>query len=395
MKSMQRMVSVAVLVATSVTGTLWAQVAEDAKAVLNESKAAVNAAEGMTYKVRKYGSGPLKEIVDLSGTVKLMRAKGAPAPTTHINGRWKEPGKKDMQMVLTNDGSVATWLSYADNTKYQAQLNDAKSREAMAMCKEFLVTDMVNGQAYETLLKMPKVEKRGVDQVAGEMCDLIVGTSEDGSRIFTYAISVADRIPRKIEMATGEGENKFGWATEITEVAPAKLTAKDFEIAKPEGFVDKVMGANPATQPAMPPVDLGPKVGEAVPSFTVTDSTGKTISPDALKGKATVLMFFGSMFKASVAGAVEMQLLADEMKGTNFIGLACREMKEGAGAAFFKTNQLTFTLVPKGDEAAAALNVKGYPSYVILDKEGKVATFFQDNPGKDKLSEAVKAAGGN
>lgn len=373
------------------------QVAEDARQVLTESQTAVRGAEGMTYALKKYGTGPLKDIVDLSGNVKVLRPKGAAAPIVHIDGRWKEPGKKDSKMLLTNDGTTVTWLSYADNTKYQAQLNDSKAQEVLSTAKEFLVTEMVGGQAFDNMLRMPKVEKRGVDKVGEEMCDVIVGTSADGSRVFTYAISVADRVPRRLEMATGSGEAKIAMVTELNNVKPATLTMKDFEIAKPEGFVDKVLGT-PApvgeTNPT-PVVNLGPTIGSAAPEFKVIDSAGKEHTTASLKGKTTVLQFWGTMFKASAAGAAELQGLADEMKDVTFVGLACRELDPAKPAEFFKANMLSYTLVPSGDDVASAMNIKGYPSYVVLTKDGKVAAFFQDNPGKDKLGQAIKAAGAN
>ena len=398
MKSVNWILSAAALTTACLVTPALAQVADDAKAALTEAQAAVGKAEMMTYKVKKYGTGPLKDIIDLSGDVKLMRPKGAAAPTVHVNGRWKEPGKKDSQMMMTNDGTTVTWLAYTDNTKYQAQISDSKAQEVLSTAKEFLLPDLVNGQAFENILRMPKVEKRGVDKIGEEMCDLIVGTSADGTRVFTYAISVADRIPRRLEMATGTGEGKIAMVTDITDVKPAQLANKDFAFETPNGWVNQVLGSG-ASNPAAPqanPVNLGPTVGSAAPDFKMTDASGKDHTPASLKGNVVVLQFFGSMFKASVAGSAELEELAGEMKGKNvaFVGLACRELSPTAGADFFKKNNLTYTLVPKGDDVAAAMNIKGYPSYVILDKEGKVAAFFQDNPGKAKLAEAIKNAGG-
>lgn len=397
MNSVKWMLTSAALTTFLLAAPALAQVADDARQVLGDSQKAVNSAEGMTYSVKKFGTGPLKDILDLSGNVKLHRPKGAAAPIVQIDGRWKEPGKKDAKILMTNDGSTVTWLSYNDNTKYQAQLNDAKSQEVMYSAKEFLVTEMANGQAFENMLRMPKVEKKGVEKVGDELCDIIVGTSADGSRVFTYAISATDRIPRRIEMATGSGEGKIAMTTELSAVKPAQFTLKDFDIAKPEGFVDKIMGTQPMMgqpNPDVPAVTLGPGVGKPAPDFKFVDSTGAEHTATSLKGKVIVLQFFGSMFKDSTAGSAELQMLADEMKSVTFVGLACRELDANKPAAFFKDNMLSYTLAPKGDDVAAAMNVKGFPSYVVLNKDGNVGAFFQGNPGKDKLTQAIKDAGG-
>jgi len=45
-----------------------------------------------------------------------------------------------------------------------------------------------------------------------------------------------------------------------------------------------------------------------------------------------------------------------------------------------------YPLVAKGDSIASDYKVAGYPSYYVIRPNGKVAAFFQDYPGSDKLA---------
>jgi peroxiredoxin len=394
-------------------GSASAQVDDAAKAVLLESQKAVSEIGGATYKVKKYGSGMLKELIDLSGDVKMMRPAGATAPMMMMAGRMKEPGKPDRKITVSNDGKMLYWLSTSDQVLYGRPITDSKAIEELSTAKEFSIIDLVNGQTFDSMTKLPNISKQGAETINGTLCDMIVGTTADGSRTFTYAIGVEDRLPRRVEMAASMGAGKDGkpatgtdgkpiekiaMTTEISELKPAQFKADDFKIVLPEGYVSNIADAAASTSPAATanapaPASLGPAVGSAI-DFSIVDSTGKTHTPASLKGNVVVLQFFGTMFKASVASAATMQSVAGEFAGkpVAFVGLSCREPSDGAGAEFFKTNKLSYTLVPKADSAATAFNIKGFPSVVVLDKDGKVASFIQDASSKDTIAAAINAA---
>ena len=69
------------LVSPMLVSPCFAQVNDDAKAVLTESAKAIKDAKGMTFSVKTYATGMLKDIIDLSGDVKVWRPDGASAAT--------------------------------------------------------------------------------------------------------------------------------------------------------------------------------------------------------------------------------------------------------------------------------------------------------------------------
>ena len=84
--------------ATVLAASAFAQVADDAKKVFAESAQAMSKVEAMSYKVRKYGTGILKDIIDMDGTVKFWRQPGKPA-MVKVEGRIKQPGQQDNHAV--------------------------------------------------------------------------------------------------------------------------------------------------------------------------------------------------------------------------------------------------------------------------------------------------------
>lgn len=389
----------AVVMTLAACGTAMAQVADDAKAVLTESAKALRSVEGVEFKVKKYGTGMLKDIIDSDGTVKLWRPKGATSATWMVEGRVKQPGKSDKKLAIVNDGTKVMWLSYDDNTMYERATTDAQASQEVALASQILLPEWTMATPFQKeMTQFAKLQKLGIDNVNGEVCDIIEAQPADGSRNFTWAISVADKLPRRIEMGTGTSENKIAMITEMSAVKPATFTTKDFDLAMPAGFVKSPMPVTQSPVPAptqtpMPPVELGLKPGTPAPAFSAKDASGAELSAESLKGKVVVMEFWGTMFKSSTANAADMKSLAGEVgDGAKFVSFACRELDQNRAKDFWTKNGMSYTLVPSGDDVAKNYKISGYPSYYVIGKDGNVAAFFQDFPGKDKLKAAIDAA---
>ena len=89
---------------------------------------------------------------------------------------------------------------------------------------------------------------------------------------------------------------------------------------------------------------IGVASGTPAPTFTGKDSKGEEISLANMKGNVVVLEFFGTMFKASNIGSLDIQSMSTgefKDKGVKFIGMACREPNDAAAVDYFKNNGLT------------------------------------------------------
>lgn len=388
----------AAVMTLAMCGTALGQVADDAKAVLVESAKAIRSVNGVTFTVKKSGTGMLKDIIDSDGTVKVWRPDGATTTTWMVDGRVKQPGKADKKMVMMTDGSKVVWLNYDDNTMYERAVSDSMASQEVALANQVMLPEWTMATPFQKeMTQFAKLMKLGIDNVNGEVCDIVEAQPADGSRNFTWAISVADKLPRRLEMGTGSNAQKIAMITEMSNLKQTTFTAKDFEIAMPAGFVKSGMPTPVTTTPTsttpIVPAELGLKPGTEAPKFSVTDAAGNSITNETIKGHVTVLEFWGTMFKSSTANAADMKALQGEAGDTvKMIGFACRELDENRAKDWWTKSGLSYPLVTKGDEAAKAFKVTGFPSYYVIGKDGNVAAFFQDYPGLEKLKAAVQAA---
>ena len=373
----------------TLAGAAYAQVEDAAKKALGESTQAMSKLESMTYKVNKKGTGALEKIIDVDGEVKFWRPAGAKTPMVYVKGRVKNPGSQDKQLEVSYDGQNVTWLDWSKNTKFVRPVTDMSGKEDMDMSHQFILEQFLRADPFALELSWPTLKKTGVEKVNGEMCDVITANPAP-DRESVWAISVADRLPRRYEQGT-PGPNSIGWVTNISDLKTGvKYTAKDFEIALPPGFVeDAQIQAAPGAAP-----QLGVKIGDTAPGFTGTDAAGNSQTLASLKGNVVVLQFFGTMFKASAGACAEVQALADEMKGKKvvFLGVACRELGDTEASEFWKKNKFSYPCITKGgDDIAKSYKVMGYPSVCIIGADGTVKGFHQDNPGKDVIANEIRA----
>ncbi len=384
----------AALVSPTLVSPANAQVNDDAKAVLTESGKAIKDAKGLTFTVKTYATGMLKDIIDLSGDVKVWRPDGATSATWMVNGRAKNPGKADRQLTVTSDGTTVKWLSADDNKLYIRPSSDSMALEISNMCKELMLPEFNTPNPYTMeMTNFPILNKTGITNIGGEVCDVVEAMPASKDRNRTWAISVKDRLPRQLELGTGNSAQKITKVSDISSVKVATFTKADFDIKLPNGYVIDEKKAEapvmPATEAPAVKVELGLKPGAPAPAFGAGD-----MSLASMKGNVVVMEFWGTMFKQSTSHSADMKALAGTFKNNvKMVGIACRSDDKAASDWWSKSGP-GYPLISKGDAIAADYKVMGYPSYYVIDDKGNVAAFFQDFPGTDKLKSAIEAAGG-
>lgn len=381
--------------ATVLVGQAQAQIADDAKAALTESAKAIQDTKGVTFSVKRTGTSLLKDILDVTGDVKLMRVDGATSPMWMIDGRAKQPGKPDKKIMVVTDGRTVRWVDYEKNTYYERPAADPLANEPLKLAETVLnMQDWVTGKPYEQSMRMDTMTKTGTSNVGGVVCDDVEVSMKGQPRRTIWSLGAADKLPRRMEQASGDGANKIAMITEVSNLKVAPLTAKDFEIKVPEGFTRSLQNEpmNPATGEAAPPppADIGLKTGVDAPPFSAEGADGKAVALDGMKGSAVVLEFWGPMFKQSVQNMEKTKAFASgaSASGIKVVSIACRD---GAGQAskIWETAGRPYPLITKGDSIAENYKVAGFPTYVVINKSGKISGFYQEFPGAEALTAAA------
>ncbi len=109
------------------------------------------------------------------------------------------------------------------------------------------------------------------------------------------------------------------------------------------------------------------------PQFSARDMNGNEISTDVMKGKVTILNFWFTKCKPCVAEIPDLNKLYDKYKDNKDVMFASitfssdKQVKE-----FMKNHKINFPVVTGAKDICKKFNVMGYPTTVIIDKDGNI-----------------------
>ena len=110
------------------------------------------------------------------------------------------------------------------------------------------------------------------------------------------------------------------------------------------------------------------------PAFELTDLQGRPWSLDTLEGKPAVLYFFAPWCSVCAASSPQLRWF-DRWQGDDvqvvLVGLDWSSPAELAEYA--ARHELQLPVLAAGPQTAADYRIRGYPTYYVLDAEGRVA----------------------
>jgi thiol-disulfide isomerase/thioredoxin len=138
-----------------------------------------------------------------------------------------------------------------------------------------------------------------------------------------------------------------------------------------------------------------PKIGQAMPSFTLLSMDNKVISSDKLKGKIVVLNFWFTVCKPCIAEMPGISSLADSYKNNpDVVFIAPTWEKREAVEKFLRAHPFAYTTCPDADSPIDALKIQAYPTNLIIGRDGKILNSYAGGlPGiENVLRRDIEAA---
>ncbi len=139
--------------------------------------------------------------------------------------------------------------------------------------------------------------------------------------------------------------------------------------------------------------DLG-KVDAEAPDFTLERIVGDSVQLSQLRGKVVLLDFWATWCAPCRYDMPHVQALYEELgeRGLAVFGVSS-EPRERA-QAYLDQNGFTFpSLIDGGMRAAALYQIHAIPTFIVVDRRGRIAAYMQGTRTREELRKAVLAAG--
>lgn len=131
--------------------------------------------------------------------------------------------------------------------------------------------------------------------------------------------------------------------------------------------------------------------GKKMPSFSMTDLSGKKHTNTSLKGKVVILDFWASWCGPCKAASPTMQALHQKYASKGLVVIGANTEGQGDGFAIAKKyaaeHRFGYTFTAKNEDFAQKLGIQGIPTFIFIDKKGvvrRVEVGF--NPGSTPAS---------
>jgi thiol-disulfide isomerase/thioredoxin len=126
-------------------------------------------------------------------------------------------------------------------------------------------------------------------------------------------------------------------------------------------------------QSPKPPESNAFKSNKKISAFKVQDMSGAEFDSKELKGKIVVLNFwFINCLPCQMERPYLNELVKEYAANDNIVFLAIALDNKPALDSFLKKNPFDYHVIPDGRAIANENKVEGYPTHVILNKEGKI-----------------------
>jgi thiol-disulfide isomerase/thioredoxin len=115
-----------------------------------------------------------------------------------------------------------------------------------------------------------------------------------------------------------------------------------------------------------------PDIGDAAPNIVLTMADGDSLSLSDLRGAPVLIDFWGTWCGPCIIALPSIQKLSEDFgpRGLRVVGVSVNERGDADPARFLEVRDVTYPTAIKGEDAAAAMGVQGYPHVFLIDADG-------------------------
>lgn len=234
-------------------------------------------------------------------------------------------------------------------------------------------TGVLEDDPYSKLLAPERRARHvGTENVDGVRCDVIESRPADtdllSDRFVRYSFGVKDHLLRRMEASfvfddVRESTDLVVWDL----VADPNLPPGLFSLEAPDGYAEEVY--EPTPRPEL--LDIG----AVAPAWTLKGPGGAGTSLAAHRGKVVLLDFWGTWCAPCLRAIPDMQSLHEQFEDddVSLLAISVNEPEGADPAGLIERKGCDYPVLLEGSPVAEAYHVTAFPTFYVLDRQGRVA----------------------
>lgn len=377
---------------------------QEAKKLIEQAADAIDKAEVITYEAVYQGEGGIKAMLPkIEALVRLRRDDETKKWAVRVSGTSTEPNGTALALEVRWVGPAIEWADV--ETKRMRRSVSANSRAPEVQFAKFArLMEMDMFPAFGQVLRSGELTMGEAVKVGDVDCQVV--RSKIKNQEVVFYLGKDDHFPRKMEIPI----QGFGAQMLVLKKfnAKAKLGVEDMDLAIPEGYTPinpalledrrkkMPLEATPSEQvkpvekskPDKPSAKEGTEVGSIAPDFELKTPDGTPVKLSSLRGNVVVLDFWGTWCAPCKRSSPHVQALHETFNAqpVKVLGLSCREDADKP-IAYVKEHGYTYGLLPEADAVARKFRVGGYPTFVVIGKDGEILDRREGFRGPEQFTE--------
>lgn len=217
---------------------------------------------------------------------------------------------------------------------------------------------------------------------------LVAQEIPEGAIMLNENTVIKDETGKKIDLSEAMKLTQTGeW--KILPVNDSEGKMQYFQLKKTTDNDKKVMSQKPIKG-----MDSN-LIGKSAPNYTMVDLNGNTISSENTKGKVVVLNFWFAACKPCIDEIPELnEVYKKYKKNPNVIFASITFEKLKKVNSFLEKYPLKYPVVADAKEVCDIFKITGYPTNIIIDKEGNYSDYITGGNSKigQLLSNSIQDA---
>ncbi len=380
------------------TATLFAE-EPDPIEILKKADAATRAVKACSYKAEFHAEGDFSSRVPrITGEficrdarpgffLKLMDKDepGKPSFRAKVAVSMKPYGSdKIRHLDVSIDHKTVTFIDEDD--KYWMQQDLPAAGPLLESAESLYMFEFLHPTPFSDEINAVKRKYEGEKEVEGVLCDVIYVKYNIHALEARWYFGREDSLPRRVERISRRLGTKNIRILTISDLdLSPELTAGHFRPPCPDGFERRVL-VDPSRGEKLP-------VNRPAPEWALKTPDGKEVALKDLRGKVVVMSFWSTWCGYCKLSMPAIQSIHEKYadKPVKVTGVCCWDA-QGDPAKYLASMNYTFSTVVDGDRVAKEYDVKGLPTYFVIDPDGNIVYARSGPLDQKELTAAIDKA---